>query len=189
MTQEKLRLKALELAREDMRGRISTHEEMLTRAADYVMFLSGLGADTPAHNSNGGCDPFRHLVIISLDEPLCSDRCSTIVSVAFSQLPDQVFSSHARHEKSPKNCEKPTSDSHSEAGNDSVTEDDELLSPSDDELQKWGFYPLADTRARTFLCQLPDIDLKIIRDHHMPHWLSGLLATLATYEIERRRDV
>ncbi|GBQ04986.1 hypothetical protein [Saccharibacter floricola] len=61
-----------------------------------------------------------------------------------------------------------------------------LTSPTDEELQKWGCPKLLDPRARMFICQLPDEDLRTIRRHAMPGWLAGLLSQIADEEIERR---
>ncbi|GBQ09075.1 hypothetical protein [Saccharibacter floricola] len=64
--------------------------------------------------------------------------------------------------------------------------EERLTSPTDEELQKWGCPKLLDPRARMFICQLPDEDLRTIRRHAMPGWLAGLLSQIADEEIERR---
>ncbi|MXV35764.1 MULTISPECIES: hypothetical protein [unclassified Saccharibacter] len=64
--------------------------------------------------------------------------------------------------------------------------EERLTNPTDEELQKWGCPKLLDPRARMFICQLPDADLRTIRHHAMPGWLAGLLSQIADEEIERR---
>lgn len=64
--------------------------------------------------------------------------------------------------------------------------EERLTNPTDEELQKWGCPKLLDPRARMFICQLPDEDLRTIRRHTMPGWLAGLLSQIADEEIERR---